>query len=118
METHTLRVWRQMRELSVEEMAKRTNLHPVTIRNHETSYLKMSKLAAVTYANILGIEVEQIELPAKKNGSKSRKFNHTTTNIRMPLDLYETIAKYQTDNHIGTFTAAVMELVRKGLKAK
>jgi predicted transcriptional regulator len=118
METHTLRVWRQMREMSVEEMATRTNLHPVTIRNHETGYLKMSKLAAVTYANILGIEAEQIELPTKRNGSKGRKFNHALTNVRMPLDLYEMIVQFQKENNIKSFNAAAMELIRKGLKAK
>ena len=65
METHTLRVWRQMRELSVEELAKQTGLHPVTVRNHETGYLKMSEISKKSYAYTLGIKTEQIKLPKR-----------------------------------------------------
>lgn len=69
METHTLRVWRQIRELSVEELAEKTGLHPVTIRNHETGYLKMSENTKRNYAYTLGVRVEQIDPPKREGNS-------------------------------------------------
>ena len=69
METHTLRVWRQIRELSVEELAEKTRLHPVTIRNHETGYLKMSENTKRNYAYTLGVQVEQIDPPKREVNS-------------------------------------------------
>lgn len=38
--------------------------------------------------------------------------------IRIPKDLVEVIEKYQTQNSIATFTASVLELLRKALKAE
>lgn len=61
METHSLRVWRQIKEMSVDDLAKRTKLHPVTIRNHETGYQKISRASLLIYADALGIKTEQIE---------------------------------------------------------
>lgn len=66
LETHTLRVWRQMREWSVDELAKRTGLHPVTIRRHEVGYREISKGSLLIYADALGIKAEQIEKPKRK----------------------------------------------------
>lgn len=36
--------------------------------------------------------------------------------IKFPAELVEKIEKYQTDNHLSSFSAAVYELIRKGLK--
>lgn len=36
--------------------------------------------------------------------------------IKFPADLVKKIEKYQEQNHITSFSAAVYELVRKGLK--
>ena len=38
--------------------------------------------------------------------------------IRIPVELHKEILRYQEDNHIVRYTAALLELVRKGLKAK
>ena len=66
METHSLRVWRQIREMTVDDLAKRTELHPVTIRNHETGYNVIGTQSLMAYAYALGIKVEQIEKPKRK----------------------------------------------------
>lgn len=36
--------------------------------------------------------------------------------IKFPAELVEKIERYQSDNHISSFAAAVYELIRKGLK--
>lgn len=36
--------------------------------------------------------------------------------IRIPKDLVEAVEKYQKKNSIATFTASVLELLRKALK--
>ena len=66
LETHTLRVWRQLREWSVDELAKRAGMHPVTVRRHEVGYKQMSRGSLAIYADALGIKVEQIEKPKRK----------------------------------------------------
>lgn len=38
--------------------------------------------------------------------------------INFPLKLHQQIEKYQTDNGLSSFTAATLELVRKGLEKK
>lgn len=38
--------------------------------------------------------------------------------IRMPKDLVEAVEKYQKKNSIATFTASVLELLRKALNAE
>lgn len=36
--------------------------------------------------------------------------------IKFPVDLFEKIEEYQKENHLTSFTATVLELVRKGLE--
>ena len=36
--------------------------------------------------------------------------------IKFPADLVDKIEKYQEENHLSSFSAAVYELIRKGLK--
>jgi len=36
--------------------------------------------------------------------------------IKFPADLVEKIEQYQKENHLSSFSAAVYELIRKGLK--
>lgn len=36
--------------------------------------------------------------------------------IKFPPELYKEIEKYQEENHLSSFSAAVYELIRKGLK--
>lgn len=37
--------------------------------------------------------------------------------IKFPAELLELIEEYKDKNHLSSFTAALLELVRKGLKA-
>lgn len=46
-----------------------------------------------------------------------RKLKTQIKGISMPLDLIKEIEKYMKENYITTFTAAVIELVRRGLEA-
>ncbi|MFP3721976.1 hypothetical protein SFC57_24065 [Niallia circulans] len=36
--------------------------------------------------------------------------------IKFPSDLYDKVEEYQRENHLTSFTAAVFELIRKGLE--
>lgn len=36
--------------------------------------------------------------------------------INFPIDLVEEIERYQKENYINSFTGAIIELIRKGLK--
>ena len=40
----------------------------------------------------------------------------TRKTLELPTDLVKEIVKFQTENYMTTFTSAIIELVRRGLK--